>query len=266
MASSSPYNSTYDNRIHSKRPANRYDFKQILGDETRYTEFKKGGGNIEKNFLKTGHKKCLAHYACAFINNMEEGAIYIGVNDKGKVVGLKCDHEKRDRIRIKITQVLQNDLEPPLNTIHYSVDFVPVYKTDEHHKDDIFVLEITFYPVDRFDKLYRVNGEVYAKFDGCISKPLERKRIQDWEDQIRNKQRNNDLQEKMKKYESEKAENERIYKQLIAEKGDKDNEIIEEKRLRLENEKQIYSLQREKSELVKQNKTLIQKSKVCVIL
>ncbi|CAC5418492.1 unnamed protein product [Mytilus coruscus] len=132
--------------------------------------------------------------------------------------------------------------------------------------DDIFVLEITFYPVDKFEKLYRVNGEVYAKFDACISKPLERKRIQDWEDQIRNKQRNNDLQEKMKKYESEKAENERMYKQLIAEKEDKDNEIIEEKRLREENKKQIYSLQREKSELVKQNKTLIHKSKVCVIL
>ncbi|CAC5398783.1 unnamed protein product [Mytilus coruscus] len=124
---------------------------------------------------------------------------------------------------------------------------------------DMYVLEITFYTVDKFDKLYRVDGKVYERRDACLSQPLDQKRILAWEEQIRHKQKNDELQEKITKYEIDKAENERKYQQLIAEKKEKEKEIIEEKCLREEAEKEIYSLQREKSKVLKENKTLMDK-------
>lgn len=56
---------------------------------------------------------------------------------------MKCDYTRRDCIKRKITQVLEKDLEPKLETMNYSVNFVPVYKTDEYHKGkrtDIVIL------------------------------------------------------------------------------------------------------------------------------
>lgn len=48
----------------------------------------------------------------------------------------------------------------------------------------MYVLEIKFYTVDKFDKLYRVDGKVYERRDACLSQPLSHKRILDWEEQV----------------------------------------------------------------------------------
>ncbi|XP_071137040.1 schlafen-like protein 1 [Mytilus edulis] len=245
------YKPIYACRVHSKRPANVYLHDEDIGDETRFREFKVGGGNID-NFLKTGNLKCLANYACGFVNNQEDGIIYVGVNDHGKVVGRKFDHDRRDQIRTQISRIMKNDIEPPLNTIHYSIYFAPVRTREGENQEDMYVLEIKFYTVDKFDKLYRVDGKVYEKRDACLSQPLSHKRILDWEEQIRHKQKNDELREQITKNQ-----------QLIDEK---DQEINKEKCLRLEKETTVTTLEREKSELIKENKKLMGKSKVCVIL
>ncbi|CAG2253587.1 unnamed protein product [Mytilus edulis] len=177
------YKKILTKRIQSKRPETIYLYEEYLGDETRQKEFKEGGGNIEENFLRTGQKRCLANYACGIVNNREKGTVYVGVNDKGRVVGLRCNHEKRDRLRRRIAQIMKCDLNPPLSTIHYSVTFVPVRRADGYDLDDIFVLEITFYTVDKFDRLYTVNGDVYQKSDACLFGPLRPAEIREWETQ-----------------------------------------------------------------------------------
>ncbi|VDI17121.1 Hypothetical predicted protein [Mytilus galloprovincialis] len=243
MSSSSRHKSKYDNRIQNKRHANKYRYKQDLGEETRYIEFKKGGGDIQKEFIITGHEKCLAHYACAFMNNMEGGTIYLGVNDEGfkftqiakeykkiyanrvhnkrplnvylndenigdetrqrefkegsidnflrtantkslahyacgfvniqkdgtifigvddhgKVKGVKFDHGKRDNIRTQISRIMKYDIEPPLSTVHYSISFAPVRTIKGEDQEDMYVLEINIYAVDNLTQLYKVDGEV----------------------------------------------------------------------------------------------------------
>lgn len=52
------------------------------------------------------------------------------LSNSGRVVGLRCNHEKRDRLRRRIAQIMKCDLNPPLSTIHYSVKFVPVRRAD----------------------------------------------------------------------------------------------------------------------------------------
>ncbi|CAC5418490.1 unnamed protein product [Mytilus coruscus] len=301
-----PYKKISAKRIQSKRPLTVYEYEEYLGDETRHREFKEGGGNIEENFLRTGQKRCLANYACGIVNNREKGTVYVGVNDKGRVVGLRCNHEKRDRLRRRIAQIMKCDLNPPLSTIHYSVKFVPVHRTDGYELGDIFVLEITFYTVDKFSQLYTVNGEVYQKSDACLFGPLRPAEILEWEAQIIHKQmkeaRNIELQEIIEKYEIDKAEKKReidMYKKMNEEekirreekelsfkrkKEEFETEVSRLKQIhedkersfkrntdqliaeREEKEKENYQLQREKSKLVKENKTLIHKSKVCVLL
>ncbi|CAG2211538.1 unnamed protein product [Mytilus edulis] len=342
------YKKIYANRVHNKRPLNVYLNDENIGDETRQREFKEG--SID-NFLRTANTKSLAHYACGFVNIQKDGTIFIGVDDHGKVKGVKFDHEKRDNIRTQISRIMKCDIEPPLSTVHYSISFAPVrtikgedqelqkkitkliaekdekeneissleqyrvirlanvYLPDENIGDetrfrefkvgggyidnflktgnlkflalyacgfvnnqeagiiyvgvndheDMYVLEIKFYTVDKFDKLYRVDGKVYEKRDACLSQPLSHKRILDWEEQIRHKQKNDELREQITNYEIDKAKNQ----QLIDEK---DQEINKEKCLRLEKETTVTTLEREKSELIKENKKLMGKSKVCVIL
>ncbi|CAC5398784.1 unnamed protein product [Mytilus coruscus] len=81
-----PFKKISGKRIPSKRPLNVYVYDEYLGDETRHREFKEGGGNIEKNFLRTGHQeRCLAAYACGFVNNREKGTVYVGINDNGNM-------------------------------------------------------------------------------------------------------------------------------------------------------------------------------------
>ncbi|CAC5418495.1 unnamed protein product [Mytilus coruscus] len=209
--------------VQSKRPVNVYVKDENIGNETRYREFKEGGGNID-NFLRTENTKSLAHYACGFVNNQKDGIIFIGVDDDGKVLGVKYDHGKRDRIRTQISRIMKYDIKPPLSTIHYSITFAPV-RTEEGENQEEFGRDgrtdtpITVYPTPVIESI----------------------KI------IRHKQTNDELQEKLTKYEVDKAKNEHI--------------IAEEKRLREEKEKEISSLKREKSKLVKENKTLKDKSK-----
>ncbi|XP_076077588.1 uncharacterized protein LOC143048038 isoform X1 [Mytilus galloprovincialis] len=282
------YKKIFAKRIQSKRPETIYLYEEYLGDETRQKEFKEGGGNIEENFLRTGQKRCLANYACGIVNNREKGTVYVGVNDKGRVVGLRCNHEKRDRLRRRIAQIMKCDLNPPLSTIHYSVKFVPVRRADGYDLDDIFVLEITFYTVDKFNRLYTANGDVYQKSDACLFGPLRPAEIREWETQVQHKlmkeAKNIELLEKIEKYEIDKAENERVidmFKQMTEEekirkeekelsfkrkKGELETEVSRLNQMHADIKKENYQLQREKSTLVKENKTLIHKSKVCVIL
>lgn len=49
---------------------------------------------------------------------------------------------------------------------------------------DMYVLEITLYPVDKFEKLYRVKDGVYQKSDACLLGPLAEAKIKEWEDQV----------------------------------------------------------------------------------
>ncbi|XP_071140660.1 schlafen-like protein 1 [Mytilus edulis] len=229
------YKKIYANRVHNKRPLNVYLNDENIGDETRQREFKEG--SID-NFLRTANTKSLAHYACGFVNIQKDGTIFIGVDDHGKVKGVKFDHGKRDNIRTQISRIMKYDIEPPLSTVHYSISFAPVRTIKGEDQDDMYVLEINFYAVDNLTQLYKVDGEVYEKLDACLSKPLDKKRIHFLEQEIRDKQKNVELQKKITK--------------LIAEKDEKENEIS--------------SLEREKSKLVKENKKLMDKSKVCVIL
>ena len=52
---------------------------QLLGNETRNKEFKKGGPGYLKKILKED----VAKYVCGFLNSREAGTLYIGVSDDG---------------------------------------------------------------------------------------------------------------------------------------------------------------------------------------
>ena len=53
---------------------------ELLGNETRNTEFKEGGG---EHFIKKNLKDIVSRYMSGFLNSSQQGTLFIGVKDDG---------------------------------------------------------------------------------------------------------------------------------------------------------------------------------------
>jgi Rad3-related DNA helicase len=53
---------------------------ELLGNETRNTEFKEGSG---EHFIKKNLKDIVSRYMSGFLNSSQQGTLFIGVKDDG---------------------------------------------------------------------------------------------------------------------------------------------------------------------------------------
>eukprot|EP00794_Sanderia_malayensis_P018207 gene18207-20025_t len=155
---------------------------QILGNESRRVEYKRGGGKYLKKCLM-GHVR---RYVCAFLNS-EGGKLHIGVGDNGKVYGVPCTRKDEDSMRILIDSVISK-FQPPVFPAMYSVKFIPVIHQDSNYdttnslENQCFkVLEIEVYNQTVSKQLYETDkGEVFIRRDGSVQGPLKASQIIEW--------------------------------------------------------------------------------------
>lgn len=95
----------------------------LLGSETRNMEFKRGSGE----YLSLAFKHHVRRYTCAFLNS-EGGSLLVGVEDSGRVQGIRCSHREEDRARLLVDSILQG-FRPQVFPDAYTLTFIPVIST-----------------------------------------------------------------------------------------------------------------------------------------
>ena len=145
--------------------------KIVKQGESSTVEFKKSTGMLRSAFSTI----------CAFLNG-EEGTVFIGVTDKGKIVG----QEVSDRTRQEIASAV-SELEPPAQS-HISVRYVSV-------DDKKYVIVIKVKAGDHVP--YICDGKPYHRIESTSSKMpqhryeqliVKRRQINhSWEELIANK-------------------------------------------------------------------------------
>lgn len=154
----------------------RLFYGAFMGSESRSTEFKRGSGEYLTGTLKHHVRK----YVCAFLNS-EGGSLFVGVEDNGRVRGVRCNHKDEDQVRLLIDSILKG-FKPQVFPTAYTLSFIPVIKAED---TGIFlkVIRLTVLPPKHHGEplLYETDqGEVYLRRDGSIQGPLSGSAIQEW--------------------------------------------------------------------------------------
>ncbi|KAK6167774.1 hypothetical protein SNE40_021725 [Patella caerulea] len=150
-----------------------YRLNDKLGNETRNVEFKEGRGNYKHSVLN----EHVGKYVCGFINSLEGGTLFVGVNDKGLIQGVICSQQEEDCLRLKIDQAIKQ-IDPSIFPQMYSVSFIPVLNNGTF-SDNLKVIEVNVHPSEPHDELYEFKGSVYVRRDGSIQS-LKPKDIKAW--------------------------------------------------------------------------------------
>ncbi|XP_047645489.1 LOW QUALITY PROTEIN: schlafen-like protein 1 [Phacochoerus africanus] len=148
----------------------------LLGCETRNVEFKRGGGS----YLSRAFKHHLRRYVCAFLNG-EGGSLLVGVEDGGRVQGVRCSPRDEDRVRLLVDSVLQG-FKPQVFPDAYRLEFIPVVGTSATGAPlKVIRLSVQAPKAQAEPLLYETDqGEVFLRRDGSIQGPLSVHAIQEW--------------------------------------------------------------------------------------
>ena len=87
--------------------------------ESELYEFKvaQGSNNSLAGFFR--------RYVCAFLN-ARGGQLFLGIDDSGQVVGVKCDRERYDRLCLEFDRIAEKHIYPQVDPSLYSVEVYPV--------------------------------------------------------------------------------------------------------------------------------------------
>uniref|UniRef100_A0A8D0MX18 Schlafen AlbA-2 domain-containing protein n=1 Tax=Sus scrofa TaxID=9823 RepID=A0A8D0MX18_PIG len=148
----------------------------LLGCETRNVEFKRGSGG----YLSRAFKHHLRCYVCAFLNG-EGGSLLVGVEDGGRVQGVRCSPRDEDRVRLLVDSVLQG-LKPQVFPDAYRLEFIPVVGASATGAPlKVIRLSVQVPKAQAEPLLYETDkGEVFLRRDGSIQGPLSVHAIQEW--------------------------------------------------------------------------------------
>uniref|UniRef100_A0A8D0XQY2 Schlafen AlbA-2 domain-containing protein n=1 Tax=Sus scrofa TaxID=9823 RepID=A0A8D0XQY2_PIG len=148
----------------------------LLGCETRNVEFKRGSGG----YLSRAFKHHLRCYVCAFLNG-EGGSLLVGVEDGGRVQGVRCSPRDEDRVRLLVDSVLQG-FKPQVFPDAYRLEFIPVVGASATGAPlKVIRLSVQAPKAQAEPLLYETDkGEVFLRRDGSIQGPLSVHAIQEW--------------------------------------------------------------------------------------
>jgi len=152
-----------------------YKAGEVVGRETRHAEFKQGGhAHKDRAWLQ----EMVGKYVCGFLNSGEGGVLYIGVNDKGEVLGISCHQGKEDNFRLLIDEALKS-IEPPIFPDAYIIQFVPVMETSGRLSDSLRVLQVEVQGMPKLRSLYDFRGNAFLRRDGSLQGPLKARQVQE---------------------------------------------------------------------------------------
>ncbi|VDI01275.1 Hypothetical predicted protein [Mytilus galloprovincialis] len=158
--------------VEMELPERYYRKGQYIGRETRQMEFKLGGGDYVRKYLKEDVLK----YVCGYLNGRSTGTLFIGVNDDGHVVGVNCEEE--DKIRREYIDQSIRAIKPPVDNKDYNVEFIPV-EVNGKLRANCKVIEITVFKKKQLNRLFDSKGHVYMRREGSVS-DFTAAEVQDW--------------------------------------------------------------------------------------
>jgi hypothetical protein len=83
--------------------------KALQNGESQSVEFKRG---LSHDHAKAGHVEDELLKSIAAFANTNDGAIFIGIDDSGRIGGLELDFKQKDRLEQKIGQLVRNRIKP----------------------------------------------------------------------------------------------------------------------------------------------------------
>ncbi|XP_064651835.1 uncharacterized protein LOC135502739 [Lineus longissimus] len=165
----------YVKALKKKYPFDHFVLGHHVGVEDRNTEFKEGGGNT---YLKKKLKEHTGKYVVSFLNS-SGGKLLVGVNDEGKVVGVKCNQKQEDKARISIDHAIKA-IRPSVFPETYSISFIPVISSEDNTFGDLKVIRIAVESADSSHLFETKSGHVYIRRDASVQGPLKAREIQEW--------------------------------------------------------------------------------------
>ncbi|ABA22863.1 TPR repeat protein [Trichormus variabilis ATCC 29413] len=120
--------------------------------------------DIEFKSIASQHpvKKIVNHaeeYITGFLNALVEGQLYIGIDDAGKILGVKLSRSERDEIQKIIPNKLRNT-DPIVSPSLYDIAFYNVLNEEQKDIEDLFVVNISVLGVDE-SQFYRTSSREY---------------------------------------------------------------------------------------------------------
>jgi hypothetical protein len=118
------------------------------GGEGQGVEFKRGlsAGENKESGVDDGLVKSIAAFA-----NTNDGVIFIGIDDAGHVKGLRLDFKEKDRLELKIRQLIRNRIKP-----------TPPFRITFEEIRGLFIAKIA---VARGDAAaYMIGGTIYVRY------------------------------------------------------------------------------------------------------
>ncbi|GFO41382.1 schlafen-like protein 1 [Plakobranchus ocellatus] len=141
-----------------------YHLHQLIGAETRHAEFKRGGIVREQCLFRS----VVGKYMCGFLNS-EGGTLYFGVNDDGKVLGIRMDEAMKETLKDDVDFAVCSLLAPSVNPSEYLVNFARVMEPSGQLSNDLMVMEVCVKPrLPRRRHRFSCDGVVYLRRDGSL--------------------------------------------------------------------------------------------------
>lgn len=132
----------------------------LQATESRNVEYKAGGGNYPLKVLPSHIQK----YGSAFLNS-DGGTLCIGVNDEGRVLGLKLTPWDKQRVAQIITEEFRQFTPPVLDDL-YRFEFVPCNRTN------FYVIEIHVKCGQTSEIYADKENKMWIRRDGSVQGPL----------------------------------------------------------------------------------------------
>ena len=142
-------------------------------DESRHTEFKEvKGGNPVGAIANAADE-----YAVAFLNS-EGGRVLWGISDSdAKVVGVRLDHQERDRLRRDVTSKLHS-IQPQIDPTRFSFELHAIVEPNTG-ESGLYVAELVVPASETNDPYYTSGNEMFVRLDG-VKKRLTGPQLTAW--------------------------------------------------------------------------------------
>ncbi|WP_432664524.1 DNA methyltransferase [Wukongibacter baidiensis] len=108
-------------------------------------------------------------YSVAFKNN-KGGSLFFGINDTGKIIGVKLSSKERDLTRREIEAKLKRT-KPSLLPGEFDIEFHQIYDSERHEINELFIVELIIYVSIHREAFYKSqNGSYYIKAPAALRK------------------------------------------------------------------------------------------------
>ncbi|XP_052271171.1 uncharacterized protein LOC127871936 isoform X2 [Dreissena polymorpha] len=149
---------------------------EIINNHDQSKEFK---AYLDGKYTLKKLRDHAARCAVGFLNSGKKGMLLIGVESRGRVVGIDCELQQEDRYRRHFLDAMK-EIYPPVFGDEYSIHFAPLLEDNGRQHPSLKVIEIRVFPPENQEALYECNEGVFVRRNGSLTGPIKASHIQEW--------------------------------------------------------------------------------------